>query len=228
MEHRGISWVGFHYRLTLRHGEHLHYLRYLTEDELPNRFMDMTSHQTATCQRRTPNSALVVDRLKIRLLMRCGWACFAAMGALLDNMGPCLFGSLKQRLQKGCFPYPVWGSQASSGLSAHACQCLVPHDLLLAFMALHASTEVWMDVNILVCGSLDKLCWNAISWGQKPACASRRRLRVHHACCLHILFCVLLPVCQVGGFLPPFLWNRCSRRSRLRRELLAKVWRFKV
>ena len=29
--------------------------------------------------------------------------------------------------------------------------------------------EVWLDVNILVCGSLDELCWNAISWGLKPA-----------------------------------------------------------
>ena len=32
-----------------------------------------------------------------------------------------------------------------------------------------SSPEVWLDVNILVCGSLDQLCWNAISWGQKPA-----------------------------------------------------------
>ena len=109
MEHRGISWVGFHYRLTLRHGEHLHYLRYLTEDELPNRFMDMTSHQTATCQRRTPNSALVVDRLKIRLLMRCGWACFAAMGALLDNMGTVLVWKFQTEASEGLFSLSCLG-----------------------------------------------------------------------------------------------------------------------
>ena len=30
--------------------------------------------------------------------------------------------------------------------------------------------EVWLDVNILVCGSLDELCWNAIGRDQKPAC----------------------------------------------------------
>lgn len=65
-------------------------MEYLTEDELPNRFMDMTSHQTAS------------DAVRLGVLCRYG--------------------------------------------------------------------GVWMDVNILVCGSLDKLCWNAISWGQKPAC----------------------------------------------------------
>ncbi|CAE7291331.1 FCK3 [Symbiodinium natans] len=65
-------------------------MEYLTEDELPNRFMDMTSHQTAS------------DAVRLGILCRYG--------------------------------------------------------------------GIWMDVNILVCGSLDKLCWNAISWGQRPAC----------------------------------------------------------
>lgn len=64
-------------------------LEYLDEEELPNRFMEMTSHQTAS------------DAVRLGVLSRYG--------------------------------------------------------------------GVWLDVNILVCGSLDQLCWNAITWGQKPA-----------------------------------------------------------
>jgi len=65
-------------------------LEYLSEEELPNRFMDMTSHQTAS------------DAVRLGVLSRYG--------------------------------------------------------------------GVWLDVNILVCGSLDDLCWNAIRRNQKPAC----------------------------------------------------------
>mmetsp|Transcript_89789 Transcript_89789/g.159648 ORF Transcript_89789/g.159648 Transcript_89789/m.159648 type:complete len:445 (-) Transcript_89789:105-1439(-) len=63
---------------------------YLSLAELPNRFMDMTSHQTAS------------DAVRLGVLSRYG--------------------------------------------------------------------GVWADVNILMCGSLDKLCWNAIRSGEKSAC----------------------------------------------------------
>ncbi|CAK9018402.1 Glycosyltransferase afumC (Fumihopaside A biosynthesis cluster protein C) [Durusdinium trenchii] len=64
-------------------------LEYLLEEELPNRFFDMTSHQTAS------------DAVRLGVLSRYG--------------------------------------------------------------------GVWLDVNILLCGSLDRLCWNAIRHGT-PAC----------------------------------------------------------
>eukprot|EP00931_Biecheleriopsis_adriatica_P037513 TRINITY_DN21504_c0_g1_i5.p1 TRINITY_DN21504_c0_g1~~TRINITY_DN21504_c0_g1_i5.p1 ORF type:complete len:445 (-),score=63.42 TRINITY_DN21504_c0_g1_i5:376-1677(-) len=65
-------------------------LEYLSELELPNRFMDMTSHQTAS------------DAVRLGVLSRYG--------------------------------------------------------------------GIWLDVNIVLCGSLDELCWNAISSGQTSAC----------------------------------------------------------